>query len=276
MVTEATRVLDFSVLDGLAFAAERGWPNGYAIPPLKIRKIGPLLEFIQLSKGDILPAPIAVHIEASAKLNRFLIALEGGQKRWVCPDTRSIGFFKTATPTSKSETDWIRFGLVAQKAATESGFPSQTAAQFVAAFMEFYSNIYEHAQAQDTGIVVFHAYSGWFEFVVADRGIGILESLRMATAYTRLNDHGEALELALAEGISRYGSSSGRGYGFQPLFIGLANLNGDLRFRSGDHALTIDGQKPTLMKAKIAQKPFIPGFFISVRCELGQSPKQGL
>lgn len=84
------------------------------------------------------------------------------------------------------------------------------------------------------------------------------------------------LELALTEGISRYGSGSGRGYGFQPLFIGLANLNGSLRFRFGDHALIIDGQKPTLMKAKIAQKPFIPGFFISVRCELEQPPKQGL
>ena len=84
--------------------------------------------------------------------------------------------------------------------------------------------------------------------------------------YTGLDDHGEALRLTLTDGVSRHGSGTGRGRGFRPLFIGIANLNGSLRFRSGDHALIIDGRNPSLMAARLAQKPTIGGFFASVKC----------
>jgi hypothetical protein len=73
---------------------------------------------------------------------------------------------------------------------------------------------------------------------------------------------------ALQDGNSRYGVAAGRGMGFRPLFIALANLNGTLRFRSGDHALTIDGHSPTLIMAKLAQKPHIRGLIASVSCFL--------
>lgn len=56
--------------------------------------------------------------------------------------------------------------------------------------------------------------------------------------------------------------------GFRPPVIGLANLFGALRFRSGNHALTIDGRTPSLMSAKTAEKPTLQGFFISVACRV--------
>ena len=52
------------------------------------------------------------------------------------------------------------------------------------------------------------------------------------------------------------------------LFLGLASFNADLRFRSGDHALTISGPNPDLKVAQLAQKPFFQGFLASVRCDL--------
>ena len=59
-------------------------------------------------------------------------------------------------------------------------------------------------------------------------------------------------------GVSRFGAQSGRGTGFRPIFVGLANLAGMLRFRSGDHALVIDGQKIGDMSAVTAQKVRLP------------------
>jgi hypothetical protein len=88
-------------------------------------------------------------------------------------------------------------------------------------------------KAANTGFVAFRAIPEAFEFVVADRDIGILNSLKTAAEYAHLTDHGHALRLALSEGCSRHGTAAGRGMGFRPLFIGLANLHAGLRFRSG-------------------------------------------
>jgi hypothetical protein len=67
-------------------------------------------------------------------------------------------------------------------------------------------------------------------------------------------------------GTARHGIGTGHGRGFRPLFIGIANLNGFLRFRSGDHALVIDGHNSSLMGARLAQKPGIKGLFTSMKC----------
>jgi hypothetical protein len=45
-------------------------------------------------------------------------------------------------------------------------------------------------------------------------------------------------------------------------------LQGSLRFRSGDHALLIDGTSPDLATAQLAQKPLIDGFLASIRCHV--------
>ena len=91
-----------------------------------------------------------------------------------------------------------------------------------------------------------------------------MESLQRSATYASLEDHGKALEEALKDGTSRFGNDGGHGYGFRPIFIGLTNLKGSLRFRSGDHALLMDGTSPNLTTAKLAQKPNIDGFFASI------------
>jgi hypothetical protein len=62
---------------------------------------------------------------------------------------------------------------------------------------------------------------------------------------------------------------AGRGHGFRPVFIGLMNMYGSLRFRSGDHALIMDGATPDISTAQLAQKPSMDGFFASVMCRKG-------
>ena len=131
---------------------------------------------------------------------------------------------------------------------------------------ELESNIHEHVESREPGVVAYRAEAGAFEFVVSDQGVGILESLRSNVEYARLADAGVALRAALTEGVSRYGTGSGRGFGFKPIFTGLIDLYAELRFRSGDHAVTMDGIGPVVATARIEQKAPLRGFFASVRC----------
>ena len=97
--------------------------------------------------------------------------------------------------------------------------------QVAAAILELEGNIQEHSGAPSTGILAFSAATNVFEFVVADCGIGLLRSLKSSPAFSGLDDHGRALELALADGTSRYNDPL-RGHGFRPIFQGLTNLHG--------------------------------------------------
>lgn len=267
MTTASLSPFDFAALDGLAFAAGRGMLAGRSPPRMVARDLGPVIELAQLAAGGLLPAPERagwLNLDGVGGLYRELV---GGRSRWVCPDGRRIGFLKTGRVPPVSETVWTGFGLAAQQAAVAAGFPKGIGAQLAAALGELHSNLYEHAGAPETGLIAFRAGLNRFEFVVADRGIGVRDSLRGCTTYATLDDHGEAMRLALTDGVSRHGPGSDRGHGFRPLFVGLANLNGTLRFRSGDHALVISGHNPSLVSAQLAQKPPLLGFLVSVVCE---------
>src|SRR5690606_22882853 len=144
----------------------------------------------------------------------FVAALRSGRQQWVCPATRATGVFRTPTSFPEVKTKWVSFGLAAQKAAIAAGFDRKIAAHFVGAMGEMVSNIYEHSGAHGSGIVAFKASSGAFEFVVMDRGIGVLQSLRSCVDYEHVTDHGMALQLALKDGISRFGPTANRGHGF--------------------------------------------------------------
>jgi anti-sigma regulatory factor (Ser/Thr protein kinase) len=257
----------FSALDGIAFAASRGRLKQFS-PDTKYAagSLDPFMEMRQLCADRLLPVPDEapwLDLDGAAS---FHAALRAGRRQWT---GAAAGFFRIGEHWTGEDTDWIGFGLAAQKAATASGFHRRIAAQFAAALDEMASNICEHSGARTSGIAAFRAGADEFEFAVADRGMGVLESLRSNDSFGSLRDHGEALRLALTDGVTRTGEP-GRGKGFRPIFVGLANLSGALRFRSGDHAYVIDGQKIDTMYAKTAQKVPLQGFLISVACRRGQ------
>ena len=269
MTNATSPTFDFVVLDDLSFAAERKRLDGYPGPMFVAREIGPILELARLAANRLMPAPRTAPWLTLDGLAPMMRALDSGRVRWVCPQCHLTGYLRMSPSCLQDESMWTGFCLAAQKAATAIGFPKVTAAQFIAAIIELHSNIYEHSQDPGTGVVAFRAHPERFEFVVSDGGVGVLKSLRNGVEYETLQDHGKALLLALTDGISRFGSKSGRGLGFRPLFVGLANLNSTLRFRSGDHALLIDGRNPSLMNALVAQKTTLRGFLVSVSCDTG-------
>ena len=264
------RQLLFRDVDGLAFASAYGDLDETKLSATYVpQRLGPLLELIQLQAGGRIARPGKwLVLDGAAPL---VSALEGEEESWMSPTQRHLGFISTVRRGLDGDRRFTGFLMNAKRAGHEvAGLPAAVAGQLAAAMEELENNIHEHAGAPDTGILAYRAEPGVFEFVAADRGIGILCSLRRHAAHADLADEGKALEAALTDGVSRYGPNSNRGRGFRPIFTGLVNLHGELRFRSGDHAITMDGTSPALATARISQKAPIDGFFASVRCHARQ------
>src|SRR3546814_16438218 len=96
---------------------------------------------------------------------------------------------------------------------------------------EMQDNVYEHSGAAHKGLVAYAVTDCSFEFVVADRGMGVLETLRQNPDYAHLPDAGAALAEAIKTGVSRYPTSTGRGQGFVTLCRSMVTDRAELRFR---------------------------------------------
>jgi anti-sigma regulatory factor (Ser/Thr protein kinase) len=265
-MTVETQSLTFAAIDDLGFVAA---DRQIEITNLPVRyapsALGPLLELLHLAACGRLPDPAAGSWLITNGTAPMISALKDNRESWLSSDHR-FGFIRAVRTGADDQAQLTAFLMDALQAARDvAGLPGKTPGQLAGAMEELENNIHEHSGAAETGLLAFRAAKGVFEFVAADRGIGVTKSLRSCSAYADLSDHGDALSAALTDGTSRFGDTEpSRGHGFRPIFIGLMNLNGSLRFRSGDHALTMDGTSPTLATAHIAQKPEIDGFLASV------------
>lgn len=262
--------LTFDAVDDLVGAYSRGrlgQPRSDArfVP----RNLGPLIELTFHASARRFAAMGATPWLDQTAQSDLRAALSGTNISWF-DGSRRRGLLRTIINPLDADHDLVRTGflLAGRQAAEAVGFPVPIAQSLSAAIREMESNIHEHSERPRTGILAYQALDSGFEFVIADAGIGVLASLQQAPEFKNLSDHGRALHTALQEGPSRFGRAANRGMGFKSLFLGLASLNANLRFRSGDHALTIGGPSPNLKTAQLAQKPPYQGFLVSVYCEL--------
>ena len=259
--------LTFAAVDDVAFAAETGQLDASLVRGLYVPKtLSPLLELFMLVKSGAIPCETEDLLHERNGATALFRALDNEQESWVSRDGRH-GILRTGPPQTVAGTEG--FLLAAKSAATHiSRVPGSAPAHLIAAMEEMRSNILDHSEAESTGVVAFRAAKGVFEFVAADLGIGVLRSLTKCSDYASLTNHGEALNLALHEGTSRHGASSNHGYGFRDLFRSVVYLQADLRFRSGDYALIMDGTNSDLATARLSQKPMYKGFFVGAQCRL--------
>jgi hypothetical protein len=262
--------LTFEILDDLALAAvrNRGDPVNH-LRAYRVNRLGPLLELLALSRSAILPLDVLPTCAARQTMARALgIRQVSSGEHSIGQETR-VGFILTnRDPHADDQTHWVAFCRKAQEVA-ELSLPKSVAQGMVGAMREIEENIHVHSERSFDGVVGYRGTGNEFEFAVADSGIGLLNSLKKSSDYAQLADSGSAIKIALADGHSRLRHlNPGRGYGFHDLFVGLANLNGELRFRSGDHALVINGASPSLMTARLSQKVDIGGFLVSIVCRL--------
>jgi hypothetical protein len=265
--------LDFSLLDDLALAAQRRKVDvSPHLASLELAHIGPLVELLLLSRAN---ASLGLSVRALPNsrrrqaLDKALSADWLGRGVYVASHDQQVGFIATKRDSDGAEsTNWTQFCRKAQEAAEFATMPKPAAQAIVGALREIEENVHIHSNRAVDGIAGFSAKPNEFEFVVGDSGIGMLQSLRQHPDYAALDDAGTALRFGLENGQSRYGRNSGRGWGFNTLFIGLANMNGVLRFRTEDHGLVIDGLNPSLVTATLVQRATLQGFMASVVCRL--------
>jgi hypothetical protein len=260
--------LTFSVVDGLGFAAANGRLSAASqTAPYLPETLGPLLELLCLfEKGQLLSNSTTAWMARNGA-SSMIDSLRKGDCSWIDSAEHRTGFIRAIRDGENGEVLFTKFLMEAQRAAAQKALlPGTSAKQLIAAMQEMHDNILEHSDAPNTGVLAFRATPGIFEFVALDRGIGVLESLRKSKRYRSLSDCGKALEVAITEGASRFDTDARRGFGFRPIFLGLVDLYGSLRFRSGDYSLLIDGANPGPAAAQVAQKPFLNGFLVSVNC----------
>lgn len=263
--------LDFELLDDLTLAIGRKRVDARLyLSQAAVNRLGPLAELVILGRTKNFHSMSPDYLPNSALKEALVRVLSETRRASSAPGTANhsrFGFIATSRdPHAEDQTEWVAFCRKAQEAAEITGLPKAEAQQLVGALREMEENVHLHSGRPDDGLVGYFATTGAFEFVVADSGIGVLRSLQSCPAYSDLRDSGTAIKIALSDGASRFGSASGRGYGFHGLFVGLANMSGDLRFRSGDHALVIDGSDLSLMRARLNQRAYLQGLVISVLC----------
>lgn len=260
--------LTFEVVDDLVGAHARGRLTGQPQARYAVTEVCPLIELIfAATNGRAGPLLHTRWLDNVTQMD-LRAALASQQNIWL--DAQRMRGFMRTTFDPLNENDDVqrnRFLMAVRSAAEAAGLVKSVAQSLAAALREMESNIHEHSGRASSGILAFQSRPSRFEFVAADGGVGVLATLREADEFSNLDDHGLALHAALQENVSRYGRSAGHGNGFRDLFLGLAHLNADLRFRSGDHALLISGPQPELKTARLAQKTLFGGFLAAVRCQ---------
>lgn len=169
--------------------------------------------------------------------------------------------------------NWSNFLARAQAGAENSGMEPQFAQAIVGTLEEMTDNIIWHSERTDTGLIAYQWSDRFFEYVVADAGIGVLASLKKCPDYEQLNYSGDAIKIAHKNGTSRFGNGASRGFGFN-LLLNIAKKSSCLRFHSGDATVTLDGV--TAYQTNSAPLPItrpaanLQGFTVSVSCRTPQ------
>jgi hypothetical protein len=258
--------LTFDIVDDLVAAHARGrlaGPSGDGFSPARI---GPMIELLfEGHDGRSGPLLKSAWLDAATQAD-LRAALRGSQNLWL--DTvQHRGFLRTVFDPLQAKDDLARtqFLMAARKAAETVGFPVPTAQSLAAAVREMESNV--HGGDRDCRV----------------SGAGRRLRVRRRRCRRR-NSH----DLARGAGVQGIIGSrprpacrvAGRRLALRPVeqpgkrlprsLSWPGDLNADLRFRSGDHALTITG-RADLRQAVLAQKAHFQGFLASVRCRLPAS-----
>lgn len=229
----------FSVVDDLLAEAEGGRLASHGEVLIENSgRIGPLVELLSAATNH------SDEYQSVSLAGSFAKRL---REAWHCGESFGgdfddvVGGFPLPTdnPVLTRDPRWEQWLLHAENIAKAKGVPATLVASLIGAMGEMQDNVYEHSGAAETGLVAYAVTDRSFEFVVADRGLGVLKTLHQNPKYANLPDTGAALTQAIRPGVSRYPSSSGRGQGFVQLCRSMVTHRVELRFRSGDHALTL-------------------------------------
>lgn len=220
----------------------------------------------RVKAGVVPPLPPAIN---SSTIGRAFAAL----RRTATSSSRRIDvqpaeFHLLHTDADPEDLNWKAFTIRFNRSAQEVGLDKNVAGGLRSALLEMADNAVFHSQTNGPILVGYRVLEGFAQFCVADLGIGVLDSLRSCPDFSHLRYDHEAIREAIRDGVSRMGRRRG-GMGFREIFKALSEQWGQLRFRSGQGCLMIDG---TDLDADRLDEVFVsplPGFQITVSCRTG-------
>lgn len=192
------------------------------------------------------------------------------------PNTTSLTpkqFEFIKTPETESDIDnakWEAFLIRVKNAGVKAGLEESFSTALAATLGEMVENIILHSEKSITGMAGYQWRENELEYVVADAGIGVMNSFRQNPDYQWIKDSSQALKTAIKNGETRFGKGERHGTGFN-LLLNIAKKNSYLRFRSGNHSLMLNG-KNAETTGSISEETFVcsnfTGFLISFTCEV--------
>ena len=200
---------------------------------------------------------------------------------WALPESEVFGApdFEVIPAPLEGQWDslpWNEFLDRLRRSLTKGHFTPSLSRALSKAFAEMADNITQHSgvdrQHQARGLVAYGVSGTTMTFSVADIGRGVLDSLRTKPTLSHLSHHADALRAAILGNMSSRPNEL-TGDGFRTVLNSLTDLNGSLRFRTGDACLTLAGLGDARSRT-ISFVPPLAGFQLSVTCSLGTGAEE--
>lgn len=210
--------------------------------------------------------------EAGTALNHRGLRPVEGSAIWHSKNMQSGSsqheFFPAPLVTQWKDDQWTLYQDRFRRAMVDNGFGKKIATGLSMAMAEMADNVIQHSgtdkQSQANAVVGYHVMDGSMTYAVADVGRGILKSLRQKEHWQKLQNSEDALVAVIRDGATRRENES-RGEGFRHVLNALTDLNGHLRFRSGNGCLAVDGRGDA-RKFIVKKVPELIGFQLTVTC----------
>jgi anti-sigma regulatory factor (Ser/Thr protein kinase) len=163
------------------------------------------------------------------------------------------------------ESAWENFLHRFERSMKAAGFGANAALNLQSALHEMATNAVIHSRTSVPALVGYAVRQNSALFSVVDVGQGIVSSLTSNPKYSYLTQPVEAIQKALQTGVTCRVDNSG-GFGFSTIFKALAEAWGQLRFRSGNGCITMDGIGLDVDQSVRHFPPPLPGFQVSICC----------
>ncbi len=180
---------------------------------------------------------------------------------------RQLEFTTVANEGDTMDSPWENFLQRFERSTKVAGFTLETALNLQSALHEMATNAVIHSRSAIPALVGYAVSRNCALFSVVDVGQGIVASLTSNPKYAHLTQPVDAIHKALQAGVTCRVDDDG-GFGFSTTFKAVAEAWGQLRFRSGNGCITMDGTDLNVDKSIRRYPPPLPGFQVSVCCHL--------
>lgn len=180
------------------------------------------------------------------------------------------------TPDQIGGSGWGLFQQRFSRSLRNNGFSNTLSTALAGALSEMTDNILEHSQSAHkpsaSGVIGFQVNPRLAIFSIADVGQGVLASLQKNPQWRHLDNPADALLEAVWNGASSK-TQEQRGEGFMQVHKAVSQLNGCMRFRSGDSALSVRGSLSQRQIHRTFGAP-LTGFQLTVLCSPDEVAKK--